>query len=269
MADTETFKQHSFSTENDQVEGYRRLSRLAVWSIPLGLLSSLSLVSPLLWFLPVVAVAFALGGLWQIARSNDMTGRRLALTGMGLAILFGTWGMTWTISRQMVINRQSREHASEWLALMQQGEYMKAHQLGRNFFERLPSGSSLEEHYAEREPERSDADESSQASLPRPPAGMSPGSETPPSEQLKDFKNNGIPKILVAANGKFDFEFVKNETHQRDGQFAIRVEQVFRVMFSEDHQPRAMDVKIEMKRTVDARKAHWQVGPLTEVSKSS
>ena len=111
MPDTQTSYQQSFMTENDHIDGYRQLSRLAVLSIPLGLLSAVSLISPLLWFVPMVAVAFALGGLWQISRSNESSGRHLALTGLGLAILFGTWGMTWTVSHRMVITRQARAHA--------------------------------------------------------------------------------------------------------------------------------------------------------------
>lgn len=273
MADTRTFKQHAFSTENDQVEGYRRLSWLAVWSLPLGLLSALSMVSPLLWFVPLVAVTFALGGLRQIARSSDTTGRRLALTGLALAVLFGTWGMSWTISRRIVLDNQAREHAGEWLGLMRDQEFMKAHQLSIDYFERLPTGSSLETYYAEPAPkpesERIDAD------VPPPPPEPSPdapplpfGIEASPYAELYDFMNNGIPKTLVKARGQFDFEFVRNDLIRRDGQFATKVDQIFHVTFSGDHEPREMDVKIEMKRTVDSRQAYWQVGPVTEVNSS-
>ncbi|HJN10193.1 MAG TPA: hypothetical protein QF564_16015 [Pirellulaceae bacterium] len=257
MSDTQMSTQQSFSTENDQVDGYRQLSRLAVWSIPLGLLSALSLISPLLWCVPMVAVTFALGGLWQISRSNNTTGRRLALTGLGLAILFGTWGMTWSISRRMVINHQAREHASEWLALMQKGDYMKAHQLGMEYYERLPSGSSLEEHYEERESPANDE--------ARPSPEMAPSSFT----ALKNFMEEDIPQMLVDANGDFEFVFVRNMTLQRDDQFATTVDQVFRLRFSDDHEPREMDIKIELKRTVDMHKAYWQIGPTSNASKSS
>jgi len=262
MADTQTFKQHSFSTENDQVEGYRRLSQLAVWSVPLGFLSALAMVSPLLWFVPLVAVTFALGGLRQISRSNDLTGRRLALLGLGLAVLFGTWGMTWTLSRQSVINRQSREHASQWLDLMRNREYMQAHQLTLGFFKRTPVGTSLEEHYAAPASETVvDRDEPS----PDMPPGVSPS----PFADLNDFKGNGIPKILVAADGDFEFQFARNLTLQRDGRSTIKVEQVFRLTFPAGHEPRIMDVKIKMKRTVDDGKAYWQVGLLSDAATSS
>lgn len=265
MADTQTFKQHSFSTENDQVEGYQRLSQLAVWSVPLGLLSALALVSPLLWFVPIVAVTFALGGLWRISLSDDTTGRRLAITGLGLAILFGTWGVAWTMSRRLVINHQAREHALEWLTLMQKGEYMTAHQLSLAYSARLPPGSSLEKHYAEKAPSRNPAD----GPVPVAPPGMPPGMEASAYANLEYFKTNGIQQVLVAANGGFEFAFLKNLAILRDGQSATKVDQIFRLTFSQDHEPREMQIKIEMKRTVAAGKAYWQVGPVAEALQSS
>lgn len=257
MADTQTFKQQTFSTENDQVEGYRRLSHLAVWSIPLGLASALAMVSPLLWFVPVLAIAIATGGLVVISRSNDTTGRRLALIGLGLAVLFGTWGVAWTISRRNVIHGQARTHASEWLVLMQQQDYMKAHQLSIDFFERLPANASLEEHYRERS-----------AQLGTTTGGrpeIMPGLEQTPATELKSFKEIGVPKILVEAQGEFQFEFVKSMAIVRDDQFTTKVDQIFHLTFADDHEPREIDIKMELKRTVDGRKAHWQIGPVSEL----
>ena len=256
MTDTQTSCQLSFSTENDHGGGYRQLNRLAVWSIPLGLLSAVSMISPLLWFVPILAVASALRGLWQISRSNDSTGRRLALTGLGLAILFGTWGMTWTVSRRIVINGQAREHASEWLALMKKGEYMKAHQLGMEYYKRLPAGSSLEEHYEVREPAN---EVDPERSFMEPLSAFA---------ELQSYMENGVPQILGDAKGNFEFEHVRNSALLRYGPTETMVDQVFHLMFSDDHEPREMDIRIELKRTVDTHKAYWQVGPTSIASES-
>ncbi len=269
MADTQastpqTNTARSFTTEVDPGAGYQRLSRLAVWSIPLGLMSALSMVSPLLWIVPVAAIVFAVGGLWVIAHSDDTTGRRLAITGLGLAILFGTWGMSWTISRRMVLTGQAREHASEWLELMQNEEYMKAHQLSLDYFGRLPAGTSLTEHYAETETPLEEADGEAM-SVPDPGSDsamgplLAPEVQSSPSGELNAFMRSDLPRTLVAAQGKFEFRFVENVSVRREGQFATKIKQIFHLTFADNHEPREMDVQIEMKRTVDEKQAFWQL----------
>jgi hypothetical protein len=275
MADTQDYTQPSFSTENDHVDNYRQLSRLAVCSIPLGLLSALSLISPLLWFVPMIAVVFALGGLWHVSRSKDVTGRNLALFGLGLAILFGTWGMTWTLSRRIVINQQAKKHASEWLVLMQNEEYMKAHQLGISFFERVPSGMSLEEKY--QKSTIPDEDEYSEDDYDIDDVGQDDYDEDLPDMisktqslfmEFKDFKEHGISGILIDAKGDFEFAFVRNKILHRKDEFDTRVDQVFRLRFSAGHEPQEMDINIELKRTVEDHKAYWQIGMTTDENES-
>lgn len=241
----------SFSTENDQVDGYRKLSRLAVWSIPLGLLSALSLISPLLWFIPLVAIAFALGGLWNISHSTDTTGRRLALIGLVIALLFGTWGVSWTLSRQFIIKQQATKHAAEWFELMQNQEYMQGHQLCLDYYDRRPPGSSLEKHYAINESDKELTE-------------VKPGVGLPPHAELKGFMEYGIPKHLVDVDGDFEFQLVKNLLILREGPFVTRVDQLYRITFPDGHQPPEMTLKIGMKRTVDAGKAYWQISPATD-----
>jgi hypothetical protein len=260
MADTKDIYQSSFSTENDQVDDYRQVSRLAICSIPLGLISALALIGPLMWFLPLVAVAIAAAGLRQVSRSKELTGRRMALIGLALAILFGTWGVTWTVSRRMVINRQARAHASEWLGLMQEGENMRAHQLTLSVVERLPLGSSLQEYYFD-DPEESDYEEDGAPKIMN--------REMLITMEFKNFQENGIPGLLVDADGDFEFTFVENKSQIREGPFSTKVNQVFRLKFSDEHVPREMDVRIEMRRILDNQKAYWQVGPTTDENKSS
>ena len=270
MADNQDLTQPSFATENDQLDTYRRLSRLAICSIPLGLLSALSLVSPLMWCVPMVAIMLALGGLWQVSRSKETTGRRLALLGLGLAILFGTWGMTWTLSRRMVFNHQAKKHASTWFVLMQNGEYMKAHQLGMSHNERLPPGLSLEEHYEENAATGSDNLDENDDGLDEfdEPPDIVAKTQTP-FRELEAFKENGIPQILVDVDGDFEFAFVRNKTQLRDRHSATRVFQVFHLVFPQDHDPQEMDVRIELKRTIEDQKAYWQVGPTADENESS
>ncbi len=272
MSDTEALKQTTFSTEIDDGDGYQRLSRFAIWSIPLGLLSALALVSPLLWFVPVLAIVFALVGLRVIAGSQETTGRTLALLGLGLAVLFGTWGVSWTTARRARLNRQAREYATEWLSLMQQEQYMEAHQLSLDFYSRLPQGSSLAAHYAPDEsdsPDSPDSPESPESpepgeppepsELPQPNMELAPGIESTPFRELAVFKVNNLPRVLVEAEGNFEFEFVKNVSTERHGQFETQIVQMYRLSFSGDHDPPEIEVLVTMKRTVDGQKAHWQI----------
>ena len=87
----------SLSTESamnqydaDELGQYRSLSSMAVVSAVLGCCSVLMFATPLMVVLPLAAAATALLALRGIANSDGgLTGARLALAGLALAMLFG------------------------------------------------------------------------------------------------------------------------------------------------------------------------------------
>jgi hypothetical protein len=80
----------------DDLPQYRSLSRWAVASVVLGLLSLLTAVDWMFLLLPLVGIWAAWVGLRQIERLGDVyTGRGLARTGFILCIVLGLAGSGW------------------------------------------------------------------------------------------------------------------------------------------------------------------------------
>lgn len=136
------------SLDETAVTTYRSISLAAVLALVFGCASALALIHPFLWVIPAVAVVIAIVALRGIAREGaNLTGRGLALTGMVLALFFGTWAPTRIITRQAHLYRQARPYADQWLELMRAGKILEAHQLMQLAGERQKPGASLEVFY--------------------------------------------------------------------------------------------------------------------------
>ena len=133
--------------EAEQVS-YRSVSKLAVAALVFGLLASLALIHPLLWVVPVVALVLCVLALRSIAASDFvLTGRRCALCGLGLAMLFGTAAPAkWTRYRWL-IHQEAREFAGEWWRHLEQDAPEKAFQLTVNPQIRQTRDETLWEYY--------------------------------------------------------------------------------------------------------------------------
>ncbi len=247
MADS-TIRQAEFSSpETEEVAGYRQISRFAIFSLLFGLLSATSLIHPLLWVVPVIATVLAIAALRGMAANPELAGRPLALLGLILALLLGSWGATWILGRQAILNRQARQYAEQWFDLVRQGDYHRAHQLSLSYYERLPAGESLEEFYAEREIDFNQPEEVMEAG----------------HLQLQSFLESEPIKTMVGA-GDFRVTFASNGVILRESSLSTLIEQVFSVHFRQDDQPREMRVRMRMKRAVDGRRAFWEVSQLNE-----
>jgi len=86
--------------------------------------------------------------------------------------------------------------------------------------------------------------------------------------ELNGFKRSGVHKLLVESNGDFDFAFSKTVTQVRNGMGGTKLTHIFRLTFPENHEPRELDVTIEMRRAVDGRRADWTFGPITKTKLS-
>jgi hypothetical protein len=147
------------SIDGVEVVEYPRVSRSAVTALLLGLVSVAALVGPLQWILPLAGTVAAVIALRSIARADEpLVGRRAALIGLLLSLLFLTWAPTRYFLRQEILFRQAREHADYWLELVRQGRLYEAHQLTMKKNDRRPPGTDLAEVYENSE----DLDESFQ-----------------------------------------------------------------------------------------------------------
>ncbi|MFO0905241.1 MAG: hypothetical protein U0939_19695 [Pirellulales bacterium] len=146
-----TANARAFRETDEFIEGgHRRLTIWAVAAAALGLAASLALVSPLLWVVPLAAVAFGLIALKTIRDSEDaLAGGKLAMLGIGLAVVFLSWAMTSYWMRGRLLYAQAQGIADEWFDLVKDRRLEEAHQLRRNYVDRAPSNIPLEQHYRE------------------------------------------------------------------------------------------------------------------------
>jgi len=136
--------------QNDDIAGYRELCVTAVVGLVLGVLSATALVDPLMWFVPVVAAVVSAVALRRIARSESvLVGRKRAMAGLMLAVLFGVAAVTdYTVYRHLV-RQQGQRFAEEWFALLMAGEPQKAYQYLMPPDERHPPDGDLWKFYRE------------------------------------------------------------------------------------------------------------------------
>lgn len=133
--------------EAAQLGSTRSVHFLAVLTLLLGLLSPLALLRTLFWFVPFVAVILGAVALRLITLDPTKCGRRLALGGMLLALLFGTWAPTRYYTRQQWITDQARVFGDAWMKLVQERKFREAHQLHGRYGDRAKQGESLDDYY--------------------------------------------------------------------------------------------------------------------------
>jgi hypothetical protein len=127
---------------------YQAISPLSVVALVLGLASPLACAGRLLWLLPVAAALVSAIALRQIALSSTgLVGRKAALVGLALAVLFGSAAPTRLASRKWILYSQARSVASGWMELVRQGQLDQAHQWTLPYIERQPPGASLATFY--------------------------------------------------------------------------------------------------------------------------
>lgn len=136
------------SLEADNVVRYRTVSRTAVASLLLGLLSAAALSSKLMWCVPIVGVTLAIVALWTISkRESVVLGRRAAQIGLALSLLFLTSATTGHLVRQLTLRQQARPHTTKWLEMVREGRLREAHQMYLPQSERQQLGTNLKNYY--------------------------------------------------------------------------------------------------------------------------
>jgi hypothetical protein len=138
------------SLDETAVAGYRGISVLAIIALLLGVASALALAHPLLWVLPPATLVVGALALRAIhAEGSTVTGRKFAILGMLLAMVFGAWAPAKILTRQAKVYAQARVFAEQWLELVRSGDLHQAHQLSMMEIERQKPGTDLETFYRE------------------------------------------------------------------------------------------------------------------------
>jgi hypothetical protein len=107
--------------------GYRPVSKIAMASAVVGLLSSLALMTPLLWILPLLGLALAIVGLADVARLGaEKAGRAAALLGLALSIGFGAQAVTAAVVSRTTTQSRVRNVVSMWLDALRENRLADA-----------------------------------------------------------------------------------------------------------------------------------------------
>jgi hypothetical protein len=129
--------------EGADLPDYRPLCVPALVGCALGAFSFLALLHPVMWFWPLIALAVNAYALLVLGQSDRMIGRRAALWGLFLSLLFGVAAPLRTGVYQWIQQREAREIGREWFEALLEGNVHKAHQLTTMPGERKPIDAQL------------------------------------------------------------------------------------------------------------------------------
>ncbi len=97
----------------------------------MGILSVAALSGQVLWGLPLLGAITAAIALVRIARSaGDLTGRRMALWGLGLSLFFGALAPAQSLTAEYLLAERAGQFGLKWFAALAHGEPQIARQLG-------------------------------------------------------------------------------------------------------------------------------------------
>ncbi|MBC7854531.1 MAG: DUF4190 domain-containing protein [Pirellulaceae bacterium] len=128
------------------VPEYRAVSKWAMAALGLGLLSGISVISPLLGIVPLAALVIGGYALRQVHREG-LAGRWMAVAPLVLAPLFLGWGCSREISRREIFVAHAREFADDCLSILNQNEPYYAHQMMMDQKQRLDPHLNFEIAY--------------------------------------------------------------------------------------------------------------------------
>lgn len=95
---------------------YRPVSPLAVAAAALGVASTLALVGPVFWLVPIVGAAVSWAALARVGRRDaPQAGRLAALAGLALALGFGVQAVATTATAEWLARGRAQAAARFWL----------------------------------------------------------------------------------------------------------------------------------------------------------
>ncbi len=125
------------AADRDLVE-YRSVCGLSVVAAIAGGLSALALLDPALWSVPVVGIGLSLAALRRLARNEELIGRRGAIAGLVLSLLFLSSASAWWFLERWQLRSQGLRVAEAYFELLRSGQPVLAHQLTTHADVRVP-----------------------------------------------------------------------------------------------------------------------------------
>ena len=150
MSSTDGLQGRLGEPHSDELGEYQAISTLAVASLLVGAASATALVGVPLWIVPLVGILLSCLALRRIDRSaGTLTGRPLALAGLGLAVCFGTAALADHFNSQHLVARKAQQVATQWFQALARNEPQVAHQwtISPAHRARLSDYERLKSHY--------------------------------------------------------------------------------------------------------------------------
>ena len=225
-------------------EGYRAISKASVVALVLGLLSLLAPIFPAFWIFPVLGLLVALVALFQMNRAEtNLVGRGLAVTGLLMALLFGSMGLARHYALRAIINSQAEDFGTLWFGLLLEGSTLTAHQLVMDPKQRVSPNVILSEQYE---------------------------NDVQLRDTLTKFTSEELIQDVLANKDQVTFTLVDNLGHARDRQ-TISIRQMYHVTFQEDGAtrivPLELNISCQFDKTSSPPQTYWTITDYREVSR--
>jgi len=153
MAEQESARPRLGPPPGAEQDEYHALCGLAVAGLVLGLFSVVALVDPRAAVVSAAGILVSGLALWRIARrSPELVGRKAAVIGLVLSLLFGSVAVGHSLAYRWLLIRQAQQVGMTWFNLIAQGQPQAAHQLVFAPQDREPADGDLWAFYCTNEP---------------------------------------------------------------------------------------------------------------------
>ena len=174
-----------------EVAQYQSFSSLAVVGLIFGLLSVFALVDPMAWVLPLLGLLLGGLALRRIAKNSPaLVGRKVAIVGLVLSLLFGGAAMGEWCAHRWLLRSQARQFTQTWFDLLRHQQPHKAYQLTQHPNRRQPLNETLWSYYRE-------------------------GPQ--PREELENYVAMPVIRALLALGKNDQIRYYETESQRRDG----------------------------------------------------
>ena len=189
---------------------------------------------PVLWLLPVLGVLLSAVGLYRVAASQgEMIGRRAAVIGLWLSVVWLAAGPTDWASYRWALRREARQFAQYWFQFLAENRPREAHQLTQLPKRRAP----LDDHLAQRYQEG-----------------------TRWAEQLQNFVTDRLVSTLLQHGTSAQVEYVDSPLVQHQERYDL-VTLRYAVRYPDGPQQQTAYAVLYLHRVYldDGRRANWQI----------
>lgn len=243
--------------EQPELIEYRPINRFAFAAFVIGWFSSLSLLHPVFCILPLSGIVISLLALWQFRSAEiKQSGRILAVFGLALSLLFGSWTIARETSREFRIYEQARLFAENWLSLMREGKLYELHQLTLPEESRAAGGVVLSDHYAVH-------DHSKGAQEDRSSEMMEMMSH--PHSAFDSFFAQSTPQRLRDLGTKAQYQYREAVQFMNTGPTRCEVQLIFNVKIESNDGQNSFPIRVTLVRNYKPGiAADWHVARITE-----